>query len=126
MRAIQIPEPGGPEALTLVELNDPQPGPGEVLIKVVAAGINRADIVQRQGFYPPPPGAPDTPGLEVAGEVAAIGAGVENWSVGDRVCALLAGGGYAELAVAAAAECLPIPAGMSFEAEPTSTDAGPS
>ena len=115
MRAIQIPEPGGPEALTLVELNDPQPAPGEVLIKVVAAGINRADIVQRQGFYPPPPGAPDTPGLEVAGEVAAVGAGVENWSVGDPVCALLAGGGYAELAVAAAAECLPIPAGMSFE-----------
>ncbi|MDJ0878126.1 MAG: NAD(P)H-quinone oxidoreductase [Halieaceae bacterium] len=115
MRAIAISEPGGPEVLGITELPDPTPGPGEVLIAVQAAGINRADIVQRLGFYPPPPGAPDTPGLEVAGTVAALGAGVDAWSVGDRVCALLAGGGYAELAVAAAAECLPIPAEMSFE-----------
>lgn len=115
MRAISIAEPGGPEVLTLSEIPDPVPGVGEVLVSVRAAGINRADIVQRQGFYPPPPGAPDTPGLEVAGEILAVGEGVDAWSVGDRVCALLSGGGYAELAVAAAAECLPIPAGLSFE-----------
>lgn len=115
MRAIAISEPGGPEVLGLTELPDPEPGPGEVLIDVHAAGINRADIVQRQGFYPPPPGAPDTPGLEVSGTVAALGEGAEGWAVGDRVCALLAGGGYAEKAVAAAAECLPVPADMSFE-----------
>lgn len=115
MRAIAISEPGGPEVLALTELPDPSPGPGQVLIQVHAAGINRADIVQRLGFYPPPPGAPDTPGLEVAGTIAALGEGVEGWAQGDRVCALLAGGGYAELALAAAAECLPIPAGLSFE-----------
>jgi putative PIG3 family NAD(P)H quinone oxidoreductase len=115
MRAIAISEPGGPEVLGLTELPEPSPGPGEVLIKVHAAGINRADIVQRQGFYPPPPGAPETPGLEVAGTVAATGEGVDDWSEGDRVCALLSGGGYAELALAAAAECLPIPDEMSIE-----------
>ncbi len=115
MRAIAISEPGGPDVLGLTELPDPEPAAGEVLIKVHAAGINRADIVQRQGFYPPPPGAPDTPGLEVAGTVSALGDGVDAWSVGDRVCALLAGGGYAELAIAAAAECLPIPEALSFE-----------
>ncbi len=114
MRAIAISDPGGPEVLTLTELPDPHPGPGEVLIDVAAAGVNRADIVQRQGFYPPPPGAPDTPGLEVAGTVAVLGEGVDTWAVGDRVCALLAGGGYAERALAVAAECLPIPAEMSF------------
>ena len=112
MRAIKILEPGGPEVLALSELPDPAPGPAEVLIQVEAAGVNRADIVQRQGFYPPPPGAPETPGLEVAGVVAAVGDEVSGWVKGDRVCALLAGGGYAEYAVAAAAECLPIPEGM--------------
>lgn len=115
MRAIAITEPGGPEVLALSEIPDPRPGFGEVLIRVHAAGINRADIVQRQGFYPPPPGAPDTPGLEVAGEITAVGEGVDSWMAGDRVCALLSGGGYAEQAVAAAAECLPIPSSMSFE-----------
>jgi len=116
MRAIAISEPGGPEVLALTEIPDPSPGPADLLVRVAAAGINRADSVQRQGFYPPPPGAPDTPGLEVAGEVAAIGEGVADWSVGDRVCALLAGGGYAEYAVAAAAECLPVPDDMAFSA----------
>ncbi len=114
MRAIAVSEPGGPEVLGLVDLPEPTPGPGELLITVHAAGINRADIVQRQGFYPPPPGAPETPGLEVAGEVAAVGEAVSGWKVGDRVCALLAGGGYAESAIAAAAECLPVPEGMEF------------
>ncbi len=115
MRAIAITEPGGPEVLGLTQLPDPVPAAGEVLIKVHAAGINRADVVQRQGFYPPPPGAPATPGLEVAGTIAAVAEGAGTWSVGDRVCALLAGGGYAELAVATAAECLPIPEELSFE-----------
>ena len=115
MREIAITEPGGPEVLQLVEGVRPRPGPGEILIKVAAAGINRADIVQRYGFYPPPPGAPDTPGLEVAGEVCELGEGVAQWQAGDRVCALLAGGGYAEYALAAAPECLPVPRGMSFE-----------
>ena len=115
MRAISISEPGGPEVLALAELPDPEPAAGEVLVRVHAAGVNRADVVQRQGFYPPPPGAPETPGLEVAGEIVALGDGVDDWSTGDRVCALLAGGGYAELAVARAAECLPIPDSMSYE-----------
>lgn len=116
MRAITIVEPGGPEVLALTEIPEPEPGPTDVLIRVEAAGVNRADIVQRQGFYPPPPGAPDTPGLEVAGEIVSVGSEVSEWSPGDRVCALLAGGGYAEYAVAAAAECLPIPAGMDSAA----------
>ena len=116
MRHIKIREPGGPEVLELAETETPEPGPGEVLIKVTAAGVNRADVVQRYGLYPPPPGAPDTPGLEVAGEIAALGTGVDDWKTGDRVCALLAGGGYAEYALAAAAECLPMPGSMSFEA----------
>jgi len=115
MQHIAITEPGGPEVLSLVEGPTPRPGPGEVLINVHAAGINRADIVQRQGFYPPPPGASDIPGLEVAGEIVELGEGVSSWREGDAVCALLTGGGYAEYAVAAAAECLPIPAGMSME-----------
>ncbi len=112
MRRIEITTPGGPDVLQLSDIECPQPGAGEVLIKVAAAGINRADIVQRQGFYPPPPGAPDTPGLEVAGEIVELGEGVGQWSLGDRVCALLTGGGYAEYAVAVATECLPVPADM--------------
>jgi putative PIG3 family NAD(P)H quinone oxidoreductase len=115
MRHIKISEPGGPEVLELAETGTPEPSAGEVLIKVAAAGVNRADVVQRYGLYPPPPGAPDTPGLEVAGEIAALGEGVEGWQIGDRVCALLAGGGYAEYALAAAAECLPVPVSMSLE-----------
>jgi NADPH2:quinone reductase len=115
MRHIKIREPGGPEVLELAEIEKPQPGPGQVLIKVAAAGVNRADVVQRYGFYPPPPGAPETPGLEVAGDIEALGEGVSSWQQGDRVCALLAGGGYAEYALAAAAECLPVPPFMTFE-----------
>jgi NADPH2:quinone reductase len=114
MRRIEISQPGGPEVLQLGEIERPQCAVGTVLIKVAAAGINRADIVQRQGFYPPPPGAPDTPGLEVAGEIVEVGEGVEQWQPGDRVCALLSGGGYAEYALAVATECLPVPAAMSM------------
>ena len=114
MQAVIISEPGGPEVLKLSEVAKPSPGAGEVLIKVAAAGVNRADIVQRMGFYPPPPGASEIPGLEVAGEVVAVGEGVDAGLSGQRVCALLAGGGYAEFACAAAAECLPVPANLSL------------
>lgn len=113
MRAITIPEPGGPEALVLADVPTPEPGPGEVRIRVVAAGVNRADVIQRRGFYPPPPGASPYPGLEVSGVVDALGAGVTQWSAGDQVCALLTGGGYAENVIAPAAQCLPIPMGVS-------------
>ncbi len=101
--------------LALVEGNKPQPGPSQVLIRVKAAGINRADVLQRKGVYPPPPGASDIPGLEVAGEIESCGENVTEWQPGDRVCALLPGGGYAEYAVAAAAECLPVPNTVSAE-----------
>ena len=113
MMAIAIREPGGPEMLEPRRLPVPVPGPGEILIKVQAAGVNRGDMVQRQGLYPPPPGAPDTPGLEVAGEVVALGGAVARWRVGDRVCALVAGGGYAEYCVAHAMHTLPVPRGLS-------------
>ena len=109
MRAITIPSPGGPEALRLAEVADPVPAPGEVLIATAAAGVNRADLLQRQGFYPPPPGAPPYPGLECAGRIAALGEGVDGWQVGDEVCALLAGGGYAELVAVPAGQVLPLP-----------------
>ena len=113
MKHIAITEFGGPEVLRLVSGETPAPGPGQVLIKVAAAGINRPDVMQRQGKYPPPPGASDIPGLEIAGAVAAVGEGVAWPSRGDEVCALVAGGGYAELAVADAALCLPVPKGLS-------------
>ena len=113
MKHIAITEFGGPEVLRLVSGESPAPGPGQVLIKVAAAGINRPDVMQRQGKYPPPPGASDIPGLEIAGAVAAVGEGVACPSRGDEVCALVAGGGYAELAVADAALCLPVPKGLS-------------
>ena len=113
MKHIAITEFGGPEVLRLVSGETPAPGPGQVLIKVAAAGINRPDVMQRQGKYPPPPGASDIPGLEIAGSVAAAGEGVAWPSRGDEVCALVAGGGYAELAVADAALCLPVPKGLS-------------
>lgn len=113
MRAVEISAPGGPEVLRLVTRPVPKPGEGEVLIRVAAAGVNRPDVLQRQGLYPPPPGASDLPGLEVAGTIVACGAGVSGWREGDSVCALLAGGGYAEYAVAAAALCLPIPGDLS-------------
>ncbi len=114
MQAIEIREPGGPEVLTLVTREDPVPRAGEVLVAVEAAGVNRPDVMQRRGFYPPPPGASDVPGLEIAGTVAAVGAGVDGWQVGARVCALVAGGGYATRAVAPAQQCLPIPAGFDM------------
>lgn len=115
MTAIEITEPGGPEKLRLTQRPVPQPAPGEVLIQVAAAGVNRPDCLQRQGGYPPPPGASDIPGLEVAGTLVALGEGVEEWRIGDPVCALLTGGGYAEYCVAPAPQCLPIPAGLSMQ-----------
>jgi putative PIG3 family NAD(P)H quinone oxidoreductase len=114
MRAIAIREPGPPEVLTLVERPVPVPGPGEVLIRVAAAGVNRPDCLQRRGLYPPPRGASDLPGLEAAGIVAVCGTGVTGWRTGDRVCALLAGGGYAEYCAVPALQCLPVPAGLTF------------
>jgi NADPH2:quinone reductase len=112
MRAVLIERPGGAECLRVVtDRPVPTPGAGEVLIRVAAAGINRADIMQREGRYPMPPGAPDdVPGLEVSGEIVALGAGVQRWRIGDAVCALLIGRGYAEYAVAPAVQCLPVPA----------------
>jgi len=114
MLAIEIRTPGGPDVLTPVERPDPVPSDGELLIAVEAAGVNRPDLLQRRGAYPPPPGASDLPGLEVAGTVAATGSGVRDWQVGDKVCALLAGGGYATRAVAPALQCLPVPRGLNM------------
>ncbi len=115
MRVVEIAGgAGSAECLVLSERPDPVAGPGQIRIRVRAAGINRPDILQRLGRYPAPPGASDIPGLEVAGEVDQVGAGVDRWSFGDRVCALLAGGGYAELAVVDARHALPVPAGMDF------------
>jgi putative PIG3 family NAD(P)H quinone oxidoreductase len=112
MRVVELAGHGGPEVLRPATRPRPLPGPGEVLIAVEAAGVNRPDVLQRQGHYPPPPGASDIPGLEVAGRVSAVGDGVRGWRTGDRVCALLAGGGYAEYAAAPAAQCLPLPRGL--------------
>ncbi|NUR05661.1 MAG: NAD(P)H-quinone oxidoreductase [Nocardioidaceae bacterium] len=109
MRAIIAPEPGGPDALVSTDLPDPQPGPGEVVLDVAATAVNRADLMQRQGFYPPPPGASDVLGLECSGTVAAVGEGVERWSVGDQVCALLAGGGYADKVLVPQGQLMPVP-----------------
>ncbi len=114
MTAIEIAEPGGPEVLRPTERPRPEPGPGEVLIEVAAAGVNRPDVLQRKGGYPPPPGASDIPGLEIAGTVAALGPGAQPWQVGDRACALVTGGGYAGYCVASAALCLPVPAGFDM------------
>jgi putative PIG3 family NAD(P)H quinone oxidoreductase len=114
MRCVEISTPGPPEVLKLVERPDPVAGRGEVLIRVAAAGVNRPDVMQRRGLYPPPPGASDLPGLEVAGIVESLGEGVTEWHVGDRVCALVSGGGYATLCVAPAPQCLPVPAGMDL------------
>ncbi len=116
MIAIEISTPGGPEVLKAVERPDPVPGPGDVLIKVAASGVNRPDVMQRRGRYPPPPGASDIPGLEVSGTIVALGPGVGSWNVGDRVCALVSGGGYATLCVAPAPQCLPIPASVDLVA----------
>jgi NADPH:quinone reductase len=114
MNAISIREPGGPEVLSLVKIERPEAGPGQVLIKVAAAGVNRPDILQRQGGYPPPADAPLTPGLEVAGEVVAMGQGVKRYRLGDKVCALVPGGGYAEYAAVAEENALPVPVGLSM------------
>ncbi|MBX7467731.1 NAD(P)H-quinone oxidoreductase [Streptomyces sp. NPDC001251] len=114
MYAITIPEPGGPEALIWAEVPDPVPGEGEVLVEVAAAAVNRADVLQRQGFYNPPPGASPYPGLECSGRIAALGPGVSGWSVGDEVCALLSGGGYAQKVAVPAGQLLPVPEGVDL------------
>ncbi|VTR76531.1 NAD(P)H-quinone oxidoreductase [Cellulomonas hominis] len=111
MQVVEVKSPGGPEQLRLVDRPDPEPGPGEVLVRVAAAGVNRADLLQRQGKYPPPPGAPEWPGLEVSGVVAGHGPGTDvgRWPVGTRVAALLAGGGYASAVTVPAGLLLPVP-----------------
>ncbi|MFC9582881.1 NAD(P)H-quinone oxidoreductase [Streptomyces yangpuensis] len=114
MHAITIEQPGGPEALVWADVPDPVPGEGEVLVEVAASAVNRADVLQRQGFYDPPPGASRHPGLECSGRIAALGAGVSGWSVGDEVCALLAGGGYAQRVAVPAGQLLPVPAGVDL------------
>jgi putative PIG3 family NAD(P)H quinone oxidoreductase len=114
MTAIAIRAPGGPDVLQPRPHPVPGIGAGDVLIRVAAAGVNRPDLLQRQGKYPPPPGAPETPGLEVAGTIAAIGGAVTEWQAGDRVCALVAGGGYAEYCAAPAVQCLPVPQGLGM------------
>ena len=114
MMAIDVSRPGGPEVLVPGTRPVPAPAAGEVLIRVEAAGVNRPDVLQRMGRYNPPPGVSDVPGLEVAGRIAALGPGIDGWAVGDAVCALLAGGGYAEHCTAPAAQCLPVPAGLDM------------
>ena len=115
MKAIVIDKPGNPEVLQLREKSKPEPAAQEVLVKVAAAGINRPDVAQRKGHYPPPPGAsPDIPGLEIAGTIVAVGASVSRWRIGDKVCALVTGGGYAEYCVVPEGQALPIPANLSF------------
>jgi putative PIG3 family NAD(P)H quinone oxidoreductase len=114
MTAIDPAGPGGPEVLVPVERPVPAPAPGEVLIAVEAAGVNRPDVMQRIGIYPPPPGAPSVPGLEVAGRIAAVGEGVDEARIGEPVCALVAGGGYAQYATAPAGQCLPVPGPLSM------------
>jgi NADPH:quinone reductase len=116
MQCIEIARFGGPEVLVPVEWPDPVPGRGEVLIRVAAAGVNRPDVMQRRGAYPPPPGASPIPGLEVAGTIAAVGDDVDGWREGMEVCALVSGGGYATLCVAPAAQCLPVPAHIDLVA----------
>lgn len=115
MTAVEIKTPGGPEALVPCTRPVPLPAAGDILIRVAVAGVNRPDAIQRSGAYPPPPGASDLPGLECSGTVAAVGAGVSRWKVGDRVCALLPGGGYAEYATCPADHALPVPAGLTME-----------
>lgn len=116
MHAVTISEPGGPEALQWTEVADPRPGPGEVLLDVAASAVNRADLLQRQGLYPPPPGASEYPGLECSGTIVELGDNVDGWSEGDEVCALLAGGGYAERVAVPAVQLLPVPAEVELVA----------
>ncbi|MFC2953585.1 NAD(P)H-quinone oxidoreductase [Marinicaulis aureus] len=115
MQAIEISEFGGPEVLKLTERPVPRPEGNEVLIRITAAGVNRPEVLQRKGMYPPPPGASDLPGLECAGVVAAVGPDVKDWKPGERVCALLTGGGYAQYAIADAGSCLPVPKNITLE-----------
>ncbi|MCN0177807.1 NAD(P)H-quinone oxidoreductase [Salinispora arenicola] len=114
MHAIKIQEPGGPDMLVWSEVPDPEPGPGEVIVDVRASGVNRGDILQRQGHYPPPPGASPYPGLECSGTISAIADDVRGWTVGQQVCALLAGGGYAERVAVPAGQLLPVPDGVDL------------
>ena len=114
MKCIEISHPGGPDVLRVVERPAPQPGPGDLLVKVAAAGVNRPDLMQREGKYPPPPGASDLPGLEIAGTIEAVGPDVIDWTHGDAVCALVAGGGYAEYCIVASPQALEIPRGLSM------------
>lgn len=114
MRAITIPEPGEADALVIDDVPAPEAGPGEVLVEVVAAGVNRADVMQRKGFYPTPPGESELPGLEVSGRISALGPDVSGWAVGDEVCALLAGGGYAETVAVPVGQLLPVPDGVDL------------
>src|SRR3978361_1396599 len=114
MTVIGIRAPGGPEMLTPEERRVAAPGPGEILVKVAAAGVNRPDVRQRQGTYPPPKGATDIPGLEIAGEVAALGPDVKRWKIGDKVCALVVGGGYAQYCLAYESHALPVPPALSM------------
>jgi len=114
MRAVIASEPGGPEVLTVTDLPDPEAGDGEVVIDVTATAVNRADTMQRQGKYPPPPGASEVLGLECSGTISAVGRGVEGWSVGDEACALLAGGGYAERVAVPTAQLMPVPKGVDL------------
>lgn len=116
MRAVIASEPGGPEVLTVTELPDPVAGPGEVVVDVAATAVNRADLLQRQGFYPPPPGASDVLGLECSGTIGSVGPGVEGWRVGDQVCALLSGGGYAAKVAVPAGQVMPVPDGIDLVA----------
>ena len=115
MQAAGFDAPGGPEVLRLETLPVPTPGPGQVLVRVAYAGVNRPDVIQRKGFYPPPPGASPIPGLEISGTVAALGEGVDAALLGQPVCALVAGGGYAEYCLAVADHCLPVPAGLPLD-----------
>ncbi|MEQ6901000.1 NAD(P)H-quinone oxidoreductase [Nocardioides sp. YIM 152588] len=114
MRAVTVTEPGGPEVLAIADVPDPVAGPGEVVVAVAATAVNRADLLQRMGFYPPPPGASEILGLECSGTVAEVGEGVTDWEVGDRVCALLAGGGYAERVAVPAGQLMPVPDGIDL------------
>src|SRR5436309_8457896 len=114
MMVVEITRPGGPDVLQPAERPTPSPGPGEVLIRVAAAGVNRPDLMQRLGRYPPPPGASDIPGLEIAGVIERVDDSVAEWRAGDRVCALVAGGGYAEYCAAPAPQCLPVPRNLDM------------
>src|SRR6201995_1407871 len=114
MRAVRCDGHGDVDVLTWATLDDPEPAPGEVLVEVVAGAVNRADLLQRQGFYPPPPGITDVLGLECSGTVVALGAGVTGWAAGGSGCSLLAGGGQAELAVPPVGQCLPVPPGIDL------------